>query len=211
MNVLDWVLVVAFALTALWGYKTGLVSAVLNAVAIYVGLFLSGLFAGRVLSLIWDGVESEALSTAIGYVIIFVAVFLVSRIVASIIKKALKITFMGWIYNLGGIVIGLVAGVLIAGGIMTVGARYSFVDDATADAINTADVMTDGIEGMKDKITGNTIKFATNMGRENGRKLLVESTIVPSLLNLRSFVIEFAPDEFGVALDKLEQAVDDQP
>ena len=68
--------------------------------------------------------------------------------------------------------------------------------------------MTDGIEGMKDKITGNTIKFATNMGRENGRKLLVESTIVPSLLNLRSFVIEFAPDEFGVALDKLEQAVD---
>jgi uncharacterized membrane protein required for colicin V production len=211
MNVLDWVLVVAFALTALWGYKTGLVSAVLNAVAIYVGLFLSGLFAGRVLSLIWDGVESEALSTAIGYVIIFVAVFLVSRIVASIIKKALKITFMGWIDNLGGIVIGLVAGVLIAGGIMTVGARYSFVDDATADAINTADVMTDGIEGMKDKITGNTIKFATNMGRENGRKLLVESTIVPSLLNLRSFVIEFAPDEFGVALDKLEQAVDDQP
>jgi membrane protein required for colicin V production len=211
MNVLDWVLVVAFALTALWGYKTGLISAALNAAAIYIGLFLSGLFAGRVLSLIWDGVESESLSTAIGYVIIFVGVFLVSRIIASIIKKALKVTFMGWVDNLGGIVIGLVAGVLIAGGIMTVGARYSFVDDQTADAINAADVMTDGIEGMKDKITGNTIKFATNMGRENGRKLLVESTIVPSLLNLRSFVIEFAPDEFGVALDKLEQAVDEQP
>ena len=203
-------LVVAFAITALWGYKTGLVSAAFNAVAIYVGLFLSGLFAGRVLSLLWDGVESEALSTTIGYVIIFVAVFLASRIVASIIKKAHKVTFMGWVDNVGGIAIGLVAGVLIAGGIMAFGARYSFVDDQESEAINASDVMTDGIEGIKDKITGNTIKFATNYGQENGRKLLLESMIVPSLLNLRSFVIEFAPDEYGVALDKLEQAIDEQ-
>ena len=203
-------LVVAFAITALWGYKTGLVSAAFNAVAIYVGLFLSGLFAGRVLSLLWDGIESEALSTTIGYVIIFVAVFLASRIVASIIKKTHKVTFMGWVDNVGGIAIGLVAGVLIAGGIMAFGARYSFVDDQESEAINASDVMTDGIEGIKDKITGNTIKFATNYGQENGRKLLLESTIVPSLLNLRSFVIEFAPDEFGVALDKLEQAIDEQ-
>jgi uncharacterized membrane protein required for colicin V production len=203
-------LIIAFALTALWGYKTGLVSAALNAVAIYVGLFLSGLFAGRVLSMFWDGVESEALSTAIGYVIIFAAVFIAGRIVATFIKKALKVTFLGWVDNLGGIVVGLVAGVLISGGIMTVVARYSFVDDQAAAEINAADVMTDGIEGMKDKVTGNVIKFATNAGQKNGRELLVESQIVPSLLNLRSFVIEFAPEEFGVALDKLEQAVDEQ-
>ena len=82
MNVLDWILIVAFAATALWGYKTGLVSAVLNAAAIYVGMLLSGLFAGQVLSLIWDGVESQAVSTAIGYVIIFAGVFIASRIVA---------------------------------------------------------------------------------------------------------------------------------
>ena len=210
MNALDWVLIIAFALTALWGYKTGLVSAALNAVAIYVGLFLSGLFAGRVLSMFWDGVESEALSTAIGYVIIFAAVFIAGRIVATFIKKALKVTFLGWVDNLGGIVVGLVAGVLISGGIMTVVARYSFVDDQAAAEINAAVVMTDGIEGMKDKVTGNVIKFATNAGQKNGRELLVESQIVPSLLNLRSFVIEFAPEEFGVALDKLEQAVDEQ-
>ena len=212
MNVLDWVLIAAFALTALWGYKTGLVTAALNAVAIYVALFLSGLFAGNVLSLIWDGVESEALSTAIGYVIIFVAVFLASRIVASMIKKALQMTFMGWVDSLGGIVIGLVAGVLIAGGVMTVLARYSFVEEtAPAEAgIELQDVMTDGIEGLKDEITGRTIAYAQDLGRENGRQWLVESQVVPSLLNLRSFVISFAPEEFGVALDRLEQAIDQQ-
>jgi membrane protein required for colicin V production len=212
MNVLDWVLVAAFALTALWGYKTGLVSAVLNAVAIYVGLILSGLFAGQVLSLIWDGVESEALSTAIGYVIIFVAVFIASRIVASIIKKALKVTFMGWVDTAGGIVIGLVAGVLISGGIMTVLARYSIVEEeAPAEAgITIEDVLNDGIEGLQDQVTGRTIAYAKDLGRENGRTWLVESQIVPSLLDIRSFAIGYAPDEFGIALDRLEQAIDQQ-
>ena len=212
MNVLDWVLIAAFALTALWGYKTGLVAAILNAVAIYVSLFLSGLFAGSILSMIWDGVESEALSTAIGYVIIFVAVFLASRIVSAMIKKALTMTFMGWADSLGGIIIGLVAGVLIAGGVMTVMARYSFVEETfPAEAgIELQDVMTDGIEGLKDEITGRTIAYAQDLGRENGRQWLVESQVVPSLINLRSFVISFAPEEFGVALDRLEQAIDQQ-
>lgn len=210
MNVLDWVLIIAFAGTALWGFKTGLVSAVLNAVAIYVGLFLSGLFAGQVLSLIWDGVESQAVSTAIGYVIIFVGVFIASRIVASIIKKALKVTFMGWFDSLGGIVIGLVAGVLIAGGVMTVVARYSFVEDVEATEIGVGDIMTDGTEGITDKITGNTIAFAKNLGQDKGRDLLLESTIVPSLINVRSVVTAFAPAEFAESLEILEQAVDEQ-
>lgn len=210
MNVLDWILVAAFALAALWGFKTGLVDAVLNAVAIYIGLFLSGLFAGRVLSLIWDGVESEALSTAIGYVIIFVAVFIASRIVSSMIKKAMKVTMMGWVDSVGGIVVGLVAGVLIAGGVMTVAARYSFVEDESATQFETSDVLTDGIEGIKDKITGNTIKFATNLGREKGRTLLIESSVVPSLINVRSVVSAFAPEEFSVALERLEDAIDNK-
>ncbi len=210
MNVLDWILIVAFAATAFWGYKTGLVSAALNAAAIYVGMFLSGLFAGQVLSLIWDGVESQAVSTAIGYVIIFVGAFIASRIVASMIKKALKVTFMGRTDSLGGIVIGLVAGVLIAGGIMTVVARYSFVEDVEATGIGVGDIMTDGTEGITDKITGNTIAFAKNLGQDKGRDLLLESTIVPSLIDIRSIVTAFAPAEFGESLELLEQAIDEQ-
>ena len=210
MNVLDWVLIIAFAGAALWGFKTGLVSAALNALSIYAGLFLSGLFAGQVLSLIWDGVESQAVSTAIGYVIIFAGVFIASRIVASMIKKALKVTFMGWIDSFGGIVVGLVAGVLISGGVMTVVARYSFVEDVDATQIGVDDILTDGTEGITDKISGNTIAFAKNLGQDKGRDLLLESTIVPSLINARSVVTAFAPAEFDEALKLLEQTIDEQ-
>ena len=171
MNVFDWVLIVVFALTALWGYKTGLIDAALNAITIYVGLFLSGLFAARVLSLFWDGVESEAISTAIGYVIIFAAVFIASRIVSSIIKKALKLTFMGWVDSLGGIVIGLVAGVLIAGGVMTVAARYTYVIPE-----NTGDLTASGIQEMIRQTAQNYVEEGA---RDKFDGLLTESQIVP--------------------------------
>ena len=201
MNVFDWVLIVVFALTALWGYKTGLIDAALNAITIYVGLFLSGLFAARVLSLFWDGVESESVSTAIGYVIIFVAVFIASRIVSGIIKKALKITFMGWVDNLGGIVIGLVAGMLIAGGVMTVAARYTYIIPE-----NTNDLTSAGIQDMIQQAAENYVEQGA---RDKLDGFLTESQLVPSLLGLRGVVIEFAPEDFGVALDILESRIDE--
>ena len=201
MNVFDWVLIVVFALTALWGYKTGLIDAALNAITIYVGLFLSGLFAARVLSLFWDGVESESVSTAIGYVIIFVAVFIASRIVSGIIKKALKITFMGWVDNLGGIVIGLVAGMLIAGGVMTVAARYTYIIPENTDDLTSA--------GIQDMIQQAAENYVEQGARDKLDGFLTESQLVPSLLGLRGVVIEFAPEDFGVALDILESRIDE--
>ena len=201
MNVFDWVLILVFALTALWGYKTGLIDAALNAITIYVGLFLSGLFAARVLSLFWDGVESESVSTAIGYVIIFVAVFIASRIVSGIIKKALKITFMGWVDNLGGIVIGLVAGMLIAGGVMTVAARYTYIIPENTDDLTSA--------GIQDMIQQAAENYVEQGARDKLDGFLTKSQLVPSLLGLRGVVIEFAPEDFGVALDILESRIDE--
>ena len=201
MNVFDWVLIVVFALTALWGYKTGLIDTALNAITIYVGLFLSGLFAARVLSLFWDGVESESVSTAIGYVIIFVTVFIASRIVSGIIKKALKITFMGWVDNLGGIVIGLVAGMLIAGGVMTVAARYTYIIPENTDDLTSA--------GIQDMIQQAAENYVEQGARDKLDGFLTESQLVPSLLGLRGVVIEFAPEDFGVALDILESRIDE--
>ena len=201
MNVFDWVLILVFALTALWGYKTGLIDAALNAITIYVGLFLSGLFAARVLSLFWDGVESESVSTAIGYVIIFVTVFIASRIVSGIIKKALKITFTGWVDNLGGIVIGLVAGMLIAGGVMTVAARYTYIIPENTDHLTSA--------GIQDMIQQAAENYVEQGARDKLDGFLTESQLVPSLLGLRGVVIEFAPEDFGVALDILESRIDE--
>ena len=202
MNLLDWIFAGIFVLSALWGYKAGLVNLLVNTVAIYVGLFFSGLFAGRILSLIWDGVESKAISTAIGYVIIFIGVFLASRIAVSIINKTTKSfsSQMGWGNKLGGILIGLFAGILIAGGLMTAGARYTY-----SLTQSTANQSEDSIQLMIENVARNYVEGNV---REKLDNWLIESQIVPSLLNLRGFVIEFAPDDFGVSLDILENRID---
>ena len=202
MNLLDWIFAGIFVLSALWGYKAGLVNLLVNTVAIYVGLFFSGLFAGRILSLIWDGVENKAISTAIGYVIIFIGVFLASRIAVSIINKTTKSfsSQMGWGNKLGGILIGLFAGILIAGGLMTAGARYTY-----SLPQSTANQSTDSIQLMIENVARNYVEGNV---REKLDNWLIESQIVPSLLNLRGFVIEFAPDDFGVSLDILENRID---
>ena len=202
MNLLDWIFAGIFVLSALWGYKAGLVNLLVNTVAIYVGLFFSGLFAGRILSLIWDGVEIKAISTAIGYVIIFIGVFLASRIAVSIINKTTKSfsSQMGWGNKLGGILIGLFAGILIAGGLMTAGARYTY-----SLPQSTANQSEDSIQLMIENVARNYVEGNV---REKLDNWLIESQIVPSLLNLRGFVIEFAPDDFGVSLDILENRID---
>ena len=202
MNLLDWIFAGIFVLSALWGYKAGLVNLLVNTVAIYVGLFFSGLFAGRILSLIWDGVESKAISTAIGYVIIFIGVFLASRIAVSIINKTTKSfsSQMGWGNKLGGILIGLFAGILIAGGLMTAGARYTY-----SLPQSTANQSTNSIQLMIENVARNYVEGSV---REKLDNWLIESQIVPSLLNLRGFVIEFAPDDFGISLDILENRID---
>ena len=202
MNLLDWIFAGIFVLSALWGYKAGLVNLLVNTVAIYVGLFFSGLFAGRILSLIWDGVESKAISTAIGYVIIFIGVFLASRIAVSIINKTTKSfsSQMGWGNKLGGILIGLFDGILIAGGLMTAGARYTY-----SLPQSTANQSEDSIQLMIENVARNYVEGNV---REKLDNWLIESQIVPSLLNLRGFVIEFAPDDFGVSLDILENRID---
>ena len=202
MNLLDWIFAGIFVLSALWGYKAGLVNLLVNTVAIYVGLFFSGLFAGRILSLIWDGVESKAISTAIGYVIIFIGVFLASRIAVSIINKTTKSfsSQMSWSNKLGGILIGLFAGILIAGGLMTAGARYTY-----SLPQSTANQSEGSIQLMIENVARNYVEGSV---REKLDNWLIESQIVPSLLNLRGFVIEFAPDDFGVSLDILENRID---
>ena len=201
MNLLDCIFAGIFVLSALWGYKAGLVNLLVNTVAIYVGLFFSGLFAGRILSLIWDGVESKAISTAIGYVIIFIGVFLASRVAVSIINKTTKSfsSQMGWSNKLGGILIGLFAGILIAGGLMTAGARYTY-----SLPQSTVNQSTDSIQLMIENVARNYVEGSV---REKLDNWLIESQIVPSLLNLRGFVIEFAPDDFGVSLDILENRI----
>ena len=127
MNGLDWILIILFAVGGFWGYKSGLITGVLTVIALFVASIISGQFSERLVSLISNSVEGEALSTAIAYVAIYVVVFILARMLAKGIKAGLKVVLLGWVDKVGGVALGIVAGVIIIGAVVGAGARYAYV------------------------------------------------------------------------------------
>ena len=200
MNILDWILLVLFILGALWGYKSGLVDGLLTLVAVYVAMVLSGQFASRIVGAFTDSIESDALSTAIGYVVIFVLVFLVSRIIGKMIRGTLKVLFLGWVDRLGGLALGLVAGLLIAGALVAVLARFTYVFEPPS-----------GDGNMVERAAAQVIN---ETARTNVDEQLVNSNITEVVVEVRSALpgraLGMMPDDFDTALDILEERIEQE-
>jgi uncharacterized membrane protein required for colicin V production len=207
VNLFDWVLIALFAIGALWGYRKGLIDAVLLFASIYVALVLSGLFAGRLLNLVWEDASNQAFATAVGYVVIFVGVFIAGRIVSKIAKSSLQKIKAGWADKAGGVLVGLFAGILLSGGLMGVAARYTYVVDQ--DAVDS-EGSNGGLspEAIIEQLREATEKYLVDSGRERIDKWLIESEMVPVLVDVRNGLpgsaLGLYPQEFNTAIDILE-------
>ena len=207
MNFLDWILIAIIVIASLWGLRKGLVDAVLMAVSLYVALFLSGLFAGRVLSLVWKDVDNQAIATAIGYVVIFIGVFIASRIVSGIIKSSLKKIKFGWIDPVGGVLVGLLVGLLLAGGLMAVAARYTYVVDEKGAGVENGP---DGLsaEAVVRQLRQAAENFLVGSTRDTVDGQLTKSEVIGVLIDIRNVLpgsaLGMYPQEFNTAIDILE-------
>ena len=196
MNVFDWIVLAILLASLFYGYKVGLVDGVVTFISIYVSLLIGGQFAGRVLDLLPLSVENEALSTPIGYVIIFVAVFVISRIVSASANATLeKISVVEWVNKAGGILFGVIIWVLLAGALMTVTARYTYVFEDPDKGGNPSQRA--------------AREVVANDARNRLDDMLTESAFVPLLLEFRGVtpggMLGMAPADFGTALDILEK------
>ena len=196
MNVFDWIVLAILVASLFYGYKVGLVDGVVTVIAIYISLLIGGQFAGRVLSLLPLSIENEALSTPIGYVIIFAAVMFASRIVAASANATLeKISVVEWVNKAGGLLFGVVIWVLLAGAVMTVTARYTYVFDDPDKGGNPSQRA--------------AREVVANDARNNLDDMLTGSAFVPLLLEFRGVtpggMLGMAPADFDTALDILEK------
>lgn len=207
MNFFDWVLIALFVIGAAWGFRKGLVDAVLLVASIYVALLLSGQFASRLLVTFWDAADQQALATAAGYVIIFVAVFVAGRVVSHIVKSSLRRVRLNWLDKAGGVVVGIIAGVLLAGGLMAVTARFTYVvDDTSTNTTNGGGGFSP--EVLVEQLRETAESYLVDSGRENTDRWMVESEVVGILLDVRDVLpggsLGMAPEDFNTALDILD-------
>ena len=198
MNYFDWILIVLFALGALWGYRSGLITGALTVASLYVASLVSSQFSERVVGLISQNVESEAIATALAYVVIYVGIFIAGRFVAKILKTMLSVILLGWLDKIGGIALGLVAGFLI------VGAAVSFIA-TLAYPIET--------EELKDK-SGDALEQAlTNVAKDMGEGFLsdtlVESEVTTVVVDVYNGIpggaLGMLPGDFSYAYEVLDK------
>ena len=191
MNWLDIVITVTWISGLFLGWRMGLFGAVFAAGGAVVGVFLAARFSDNIADLLTDSVSSDTLATVIAYGIILIAVFAAAQIIRSIVKESLKRVALGWVDPVGGMVLGLVAGFLLSGAIVTVMARYS-TDIPSGLSDNEATMFLIDRSGLQEQL----------------RDSLVDSNMVPIYLDARDSIPGFAlvlvPAEFKFALNVLE-------
>ena len=206
MNIIDWITVTIILFFIIWGYKTGIINAIFYTIAIYIAILLSGLFAGRVLNIVWNSLDSDinnkTLSTIIGYIIIFIITLLIGKLLISIIKKTFTFSTIRFLDKLGGILLGILAGSMICGAMITISARYVYLPSSME--ISSEKTLGRNIEEITESISKEFFEIGI---KDFIDEKLVNSKFVPYVMNQRKIIIEFAPEEFGLGLDILNSRI----
>ena len=125
MNWIDIGVLVVWAITALWGFRTGLLQMLVLLVMVGVGLALSSRFAAPLANLLSPFTPNEYLRTIAAFIIIFVVLLVVAGAVSHVLGAMTKsLTFLGPFNRLGGIAMGLLVGFVVLSGVLTAAQRF---------------------------------------------------------------------------------------
>jgi len=208
VNWFDFVLLAILIVGLLYGMKTGLIKAAFVAVGGYAGWLLAGQFGGRVGSLFDSSLGNETLVSVISYAIIIVVSLIVASIAAKIVKPMLTVFTLGMssmVDKLGGLVLGLLIGVSIAGALVIGAARLTYDFDTS--------LLTDKVPDQ----AGNVEEIEKLLAkpeevRETLQTALSESQLVHAFLSvvdsLPGDALGFIPADFMEALDILKAEID---
>ena len=224
MNWLDITLIVIMALGLLWGLKTGLISAIFTAVGILVGWVVAGQLADDIGGYFESSLNSDTLVTVVSYAVIIIASVIIIGFIGKIIKPIVGIATLGassMVDKLGGLAMGLVIGLAIAGVFITGMARFAYnftveipdieVPAAAGSALGSQASAVTG--ALTDSLSGFSLPIVDDK-KEAVEDALTESTIVPIFMNIRGALpgnaLGFIPADFAAALDILQEAIDAQ-
>ena len=224
MNWLDITLIVIMALGLLWGLKTGLISAIFTAVGILVGWVVAGQLADDIGGYFESSLNSDTLVTVVSYAVIIIASVVIIGFIGKILKPIVGIATLGassMVDKMGGLAMGLVIGLAIAGVFITGMARFAYnftveipdieIAGAAGSALGSQASAVTG--ALTDSLSGFSLPIVDDK-KEAVEDALTESTIVPIFMNIRGALpgnaLGFIPADFAAALDILQEAIDAQ-
>ena len=202
---LDWALLGALAISALAGMRIGLLWTAVAAFSIYVGWLFAGQMSGTA-SLLVESYTDSTTALAIVQVVIYAALLALILYAAHRTVRALRpllsAATMGasnLFDRVGGLVVGLLAGAMLAGALVLVGARLTYQID-----LNEVDI---GVPGQVETrvALGETVQ-------EDLQELLSTSEVAGALVTIATLLpaasFGLAPLQFGDSLELLKETLD---
>ncbi len=115
---MDLAVVIALPIIAFFGimgYRDGVVKRVLEILGVFVTLILTARFASVVNPWMMEqtGIP-EGPALLISWAALFFAGLLLSRLLATLLSKLIRLTIVGWLDKIGGALVGIALGVLVA-------------------------------------------------------------------------------------------------
>ena len=125
MNWIDLLLLIVIGASVLTGFAAGFARVGVGFIAMIVGLFCGFWFYGIVAAYVLDYVSSRAIANLAGFFVIFAGVLMVGALVGRILAKFFKWVGLSWLDRLLGCAFGLVRGLFIGAGMVTVLLAFS--------------------------------------------------------------------------------------
>lgn len=123
MNWLDIVVIIILAVSALGGWKTGLIRAGLSWLGIIVGIVLAGDYY-RDLARPLSGIFQDDLARVISFAAILGAAILLSHLIGLWLDKVVTVTLLGWVNRLAGAAFGLLTGAVVTGALIVLWIKF---------------------------------------------------------------------------------------
>jgi len=114
MNIVDIVILLLLVLSAILGYRSGLVQCVMSLVGLIAGIAIASWQYKRFGAELAPTVQSRALADAIWFCIIAIAVMLVASLLGMLLKGVVHGIGLGWLDKGLGLLFGFLRGALLA-------------------------------------------------------------------------------------------------
>jgi membrane protein required for colicin V production len=107
MNGLDFAIVIALSVGAIYGLSHGAIRMLTSVVALFGGIYFASIYYPAAATLIERQFGSSPVEASlIGYIVLFAALFFVIEIVGTMLMRMLHVVHMSWVDRLVGAAIG---------------------------------------------------------------------------------------------------------
>ncbi|MSQ07066.1 MAG: CvpA family protein [Dehalococcoidia bacterium] len=167
MNYIDIIVLILWALAAVWGFRSGLIQMIVPLAVVGAGLALSSRLAIPMGNLYASFITNENLQTVVGFGTIVFGLIIVAIVLSFLLKFILKfIPLAGLADSLGGAVVGAIIGFILVSGALVALQKFpvgviqedidqSVVGNALADRFSVFQLIPDDwrskAEDLKDK------------------------------------------------------------